>query len=497
MDIVGSLPAELQHMILGYLGNPDLCRSMRVSKTWKRVCLDPSLWRHLTFVRSTGRPLNKRVFNKIISIRAQGKVKRLTLCGLSKLRIDLPIFKATLKLLKQLESLSLRGVSELGLETGLGHEATPSSDEWSMTLFTNAPRGLKTLHFGNFRPVNVNNLWQAPSAIPMAQSLEELHLSELYSGSAVMKLLLSTVWPRLRKLTMSPLARHESWIPCLQFDLLKLSRVTPTLKDLCIYSLYPLMMASTPLLEHLERLELTVLIPENRLPLSSIPVHFEMATGTLRSMPRLSPTIRSLEFPDRAFGVLHAYEAISRAHPLITPDSHVLPPVTELEGLEHLYWRDTGPPSYRGSPDNLTLLTWFTDLIKPSMSNGTLTSLAITFSPDTQFAFDRVLDKSAIRTLSCFDFIDEEYDSRCGNKFATWVRGFTNLTTLGVFPQRTENCWMHVVKVLSTESRIETIYTNALTGIWRDEALKKAHEKGIKIIEASRIPEPVLQPSDP
>lgn len=496
MDIVSSLPAELQNMILGYLGNPDLCRSMRVSKTWKRVCLDPSLWRHLTFVRSTGRPLNKRVFNKIISIRAQGKVKSLTLCGLSKLRIDLPIFKATLKLLNQLESLSLKGGCEFGREMGQGHEAAPSSDEWSMTLFTNAPPGLKTLRFGDFRPVHVNNLWQAPSAIPMAQSLEELHLSDVYSGSGVMKLLLSTVWPRLRKLTMSPLARNESWIHCLQFDLLELSRLTPTLKDLCIYRLFPLMRAPTPLLEHLERLELTVHIPEIGQPLLSSPLHFEMATGALRSMPRLSPTIRSLEFPDRAFGVLHAYEAISRAYPLIVPSSHVLPPTTELERLEHLYWRDTGPSSYRGSPDNLALLTWFTELIKPSMSNGTLTSLAITFSPDTQFAFDKVLDKSGIRTLSCFDFIDEEYDSRCGNKFATWVRGFTNLTTLGVFPQRTDHCWMHVMKVLLTESRIETIYTNALTGVWRDEALRKADERGIKIIEASRIPEPVLQPSD-
>lgn len=217
MDILGSMPAELQTMVLGNLGNPDLCRSMRVSKTWKRACLDPSLWRHLTFVRSSSRNLRKGVFNKIISRRAQGKVKSLTLWGMSKLRIDLPIFKATLNSLKQLESLSLRGVGRMG-EVDL--EAAPPLDTWSKTLFQEAPPRLKTLDIGAFRPVNVSgSSWPAAPTIPMAQSLEELRLSHMTNNSATILLLLlySTVWPKLRKLTISSNTLRDS----LQIDLVR------------------------------------------------------------------------------------------------------------------------------------------------------------------------------------------------------------------------------------------------------------------------------------
>lgn len=142
---------------------------------------------------------------------------------------------------------------------------------------------------------------------------------------------------------------------------------------------------------------------------------------------------------------------------------------------------------------NLQALSWFTELIKPSAISGTLTSLAITFNPEMQLAFDNILDKQALRTLSCFDFIDEERfssDASCGNTFANWVRGFTNLTALGIFPQRTEICAMHVMKVLAYETRIKLIYTDVLTGVWRDQVLQKAEEMDIWVIESlSRIPE--------
>lgn len=202
MDILASVPAELQTMILANLGNSDLCRSMTVSKTWMRACLDPSLWRHLKFVGSPRRNLRKGVFNKIISKRAQGKVKSLALWGVSRLNIDLPKFKATLKALNQLESITLKGI----VDEGMGWQAAPPSDTWSRTLFEEAPPCLKTLHIGGLRPIVATRDWSPPSAIPMAQSLEELSLSHITTDSAIPLVLFSTVWPKLRKLTISSIA---------------------------------------------------------------------------------------------------------------------------------------------------------------------------------------------------------------------------------------------------------------------------------------------------
>lgn len=190
-----------------------------------------------------------------------------------------------------------------------------------------------------------------------------------------------------------------------------------------------------------------------------------------------------------------AYTAVALEYPHNGPNDRILPPVTELEQLEHLYLRDESL-QFRPNRENFDALAWFTELIKPSMSNGCLKSLAITFCPDTQLFFDKVLNKGAICTLSCFDFIDQGSGSGCGDTFATWVRGFHNLTTVGVFPQKSESSWMHVSKLLAQESSIETIYTDVLFGQPRDWVLEKAQEKGVKIIEASRIPEPVLQPRD-
>lgn len=509
MDILGSVPGELRNMILGSMSNSELCRIMRVSKTWKRACLDPSLWKHLKFVGASRRNLRKGVFNKIISKRAQCKVKSLDLRDVSKLNIDLPTLKATLKALNQLESLSLKGITvpEGG---NVDWQAAPPSDTWTRTLFEEAPPSLKVLHIGGLRPVYVPQLHSATLAIPMAQSLEELCLSHVTTVSIGPGLLSSTAWPKLRKLTMLAMSQIESlkinlvrfFTPSLVVQALivfqeRIAQATPSLTDLCIHNLSPFKEESTPSWEGLERLELIIQTLGHNIISTDITM--------MHSLPRLCPTIRSLEFPDGALMVLRHYHKIAQVYPDIAANyqdpsnivfnKRVLPPLTELERLEHLYMRD---PSllFARTVDGLESLAWFMDLIKPSMSNGSLTSLAVTFCPEFRFELDRVLNKDAIRTLSCFDFLDEGSGSQCGEAFVHWVQGFHNLTTVGVFPQRSEGCWMHVSKVLAKESRIETIYTDVLTGQARDWVLAKAQEKGVKIIEASRIPEPVLLPRD-
>lgn len=509
-DIVGSVPAELQTMILEKLGNADLCRSMRVSKTWKRACLDPGVWRHLEFIRSFGAPrrtLRQGVLNNIVSRRARGKAKSLTVWGVGDLGIDLTTLKATLQVLSRLESLSLKGVSGVDDETMRWEEA-PLGETWSVMAFVEAPPCLKKLQIAGFYPADASVHWPLPSTFPMAQSLEELCLSQVTSFSVAPKLLCSTVWPKLRKLTMLSLSRAgpmqvdlvRSFNPILVVQALillqdRLVHATPSLKDLRIRCLDARATGSTPSWESLEQLELGMDFQNYNLAL-----HPMLGTNVLLappaplvSVPQLRPTIRSLKFPGRALSVLDVYEEIAQAYSGTVNNNVTLPPVSELARLEHLYLRDTDHLFAHGVHD-VEALGWFMDLIEPSMSNGTLTSLAVTFCPEVRFELDRVLNKDAIRTLSCYDFIDEEYASYCGDTFADWVQGFHNVTTLGVFPQKSDSCWMHVSKVLKKESSIETIYTDILVGQPRDWVLAKAKEKGVTIIETSHVPEPVLQP---
>lgn len=503
MDILGSVPAELRTMILGNLGSADLCRSMRVSKTWKTACLDPSLWRHLTFYKTSGRNLRKGVFNKIITKRAQGKVKSLNLWGVDTLRIDLPTFKATLKVLKQLESLSLKG-SLVPEDESVGWQAAPNSQPWYQALFLEAPRCLKILHIGGFRHSFTS--WLATPSIPMAQSLEELCVSHSTTFSIYPILVSPPAWPKLRKLVIAGISYKEP----LEMDLVRffnqlgcanltdfqapLAEATPSLKDLCIHHVRPITNISTPSWESLERLELV---------LENVQYFISAQVDGLHSLPRLCPTLRSLVFPAGASTVLRHYQTNFQRHPEVSlryPDlslnGPLLPPVTELERLEHLCLRDSGLLFAR-TVSGLEVLAWFMDLIEPSMSNGSLTSLAVTFCPELRFELDRVLNKDAILTLSCFDFLDAGLGPHCGDDFAHWVQSFHNLTTVGVFPQKSEGSWMHVSKVLARESRIETIYTDVLKGQPRDWVLAKAREKGVKIVEASCIPEAVLQPLVP
>lgn len=190
MDIITSLPAELRCMILGKLHYPDLCRAMSVSKDWKGACLDPTLWRHLKFVKHWSgvscRPFRKHVFNDIICKRAQGGAKSLTVWDINDFGIRLPVLKAALRVLDRLEFLSLKG---LRIDEGC---------PWTKVLFEEAAPSLKTLHV-DFK-IHSLGKWPLPSAIPMAQSLEEFSVSSMVYLDFLTEMLCSTVWPMLRKL---------------------------------------------------------------------------------------------------------------------------------------------------------------------------------------------------------------------------------------------------------------------------------------------------------
>lgn len=215
-------------------------------------------------------------------------------------------------------------------------------------------------------------------------------------------------------------------------------------------------------------------------------------------LPRLPPGLRSLEVPghhNRSF--LSDYKLLAES----CKDENGVPVAVPLEQLEHLRLSDYEFP-LAGSAEYTTtciIYDWFTAKLARSVSNGKLWSLDIPFDDIVQSAFDRVLDKNDIRSLSC-NALSCHVDqlgllSREGEQLVTWLDGFPNLTTVGVFPDNPSVGKTMVAKLLSRkDSKIDTIYTNTLSGVYRDEALKVAAEKGIRVVHAVRVPEPKLEP---
>lgn len=213
---------------------------------------------------------------------------------------------------------------------------------------------------------------------------------------------------------------------------------------------------------------------------------------------RLHPGLRSLELPTSPVSYLCGYKYMAERYEA----THDQPLPLAFERLEHLRLSDYKPYSIRGSlvQDATAVISWFVGLLAPSISSGTLTSLDIPFDDILKAQLDQALDKNAIRTLSCnalnsrlgqFGILNTE-----GDDLLTWLDEFPNVTTVGIFPEDAEMCGMIIAKLLAKENKINTIYTNALTGMYRDDALAKAAKKGIKLIHADRVPEPILKPLD-
>lgn len=167
----------------------------------------------------------------------------------------------------------------------------------------------------------------------------------------------------------------------------------------------------------------------------------------------------------------------------------------KLGRLEHFCClTDSFRPKPSWMPDGIDF-----SAIQPSCESGTLRSLHISFSVETQLELDKFLDKQAIETLSCHDILMPSILDGGGHRghvaeFLEWVDEFPNLSTIGVFPQKTENAWMTVGKVLRRRPDIKTLYTDALHGVHRDEVLEYAAKNDVTIIHASRVPEPDLLP---
>lgn len=166
-----------------------------------------------------------------------------------------------------------------------------------------------------------------------------------------------------------------------------------------------------------------------------------------------------------------------------------------LDKLEHLHCTSVRSKARRYTQH---MLMECMDPIDASSANGTLRSLEIDFRPEV---YDGHINKNIIRTLSCHGILAASVheDGHAGQtqEFLDWIDGFPNLTTVGIFPQKAERAWMVVAKLLrklDDTSLIKTIYTDALYGVYRDQIIEEAAQKGIQIIHATRVPEPPLSP---
>lgn len=140
-----------------------------------------------------------------------------------------------------------------------------------------------------------------------------------------------------------------------------------------------------------------------------------------------------------------------------------------------------------------------TRLIQPSSVSRTLRSLELDWgSPMDEDA----LDKTVIHVLGCYNMAPPSIhpDGHPGavDDFLDWLDGFSNITTLGIFPLPAPKAWVMVAKFVrkldDKSSLVKTIYTNALYGVYRDTVIAEAAKKGIAIIDADRMPEPKFQP---
>lgn len=206
-DIIVSLPAELQALVLQHLSQAELCRCMRVTKSWNQVSRNPSLWKDLRLVKNwsalTPRPLRPGVLNDIILNRAAKLVKNLVIRGMRDFGIDDTKLRSILRALPQLRTLELRG-SDPAL---FSRTSVPSYKNVLDVLFQDAPSSLRTLHVEDFFEESGGrgyDDWSIPPG-PLVQNLQELtfiNLSDpLYflgpDGTT------PTVWPKLEKLMVS------------------------------------------------------------------------------------------------------------------------------------------------------------------------------------------------------------------------------------------------------------------------------------------------------
>lgn len=476
-------------MILNNLSHKDVCRAMRVSQVWHLACRDRHLWKDLHIIKTWKHtiprlPLRPGTLNNIIKL-SGNMATSLTISGLRDFRFDGPKLRAMLKALPELKTLSLAGRHDL-THTDDFRPLTPNcprfSDFWA-AVCEDAPPTLTTLHLSSFNLDSVS--WDPQPLCRLTKSLKELSLVRLNPVSAnlvidsVMQLNPHTLKTLIvkgcdledRPLNLCDLISRHAFLRTVTLDGVSMEpkpRHVEIEEGLSMDS----NLQNHVALNQLERVVLGKFYPGGMFPTSEMVRCLELNVAGLFSLNALMWTTE-VEKP-----FLPRLEHFR---------CHFDPHATNLELFQ----------TYMASlSDNDPYFA----LLRPSIENGTLRSLDLTFDSYMKAAIDQLFEESqkdTICTLSCHEVampsIVTGYGGTC-NEFLDWIDTFPNLRTVGAFPQKTENAHMLISSLMDKRPNIKTIYTNVLKGADRDKILARADKKHITIIHADRVPEPLLEP---
>lgn len=455
---------------------------MRVSKAWKLICCDRQLWKDLKLVKNWRHdgarlPFRPGALNRIVKLSGY-MATSLTIDGLWDFKFSEARLRAMLKALPELKILSLAGRHRDSI--GRPKELRPLANDvpefsgfWA-AIWEDAPSTLTTLHLNSF---NMDSGWDKP--IPtlaeshFKDSLQELSLIQLnlVDAARVIKAVLNNSNALFSTLTIKDcyagddeLHYHDMTINILKhvffrsvnLDAIVLGGSFAELKwspDWCC----------------LERLILGKLFSVGlRFPTSDKLRSLELNNDGLNSAKHLMWTSEAPAPTD-----LEHFRC------------HFDPHGAHIQQLYDGYLLEEHEPLFL--------------FLRPSIENGALRSLDLTFSKQIRIAFDKLFvedQKAALRTLSCHDVIMPSIVSGFGGNcddFLDWVKTFPNLTTVGAYPQKSENAYKLISTLMKERPAIKTIYTNVLNGAIRDEVLAVAKALGVVIVHADRVPEPVLK----
>lgn len=475
-------------MILQQLSHMEICRAMRVSKAWKLMCRDRQLWKDIRLIKNwrypTQRPpLRPGALNNIFKLSGH-MATSLTIDGLWDFKFDDTKLRAMLKSLPELRTLSLSGRRVLSASDK--HWSIPKGvprfcDFWA-AIWEGASPNLAMLHVSSFN--SADDPRQAPFVTPVSakcrfkDALRELSLVHIERSDAYLALqcAMSTL------LSINNLTIKECGL------FLDLGSILPDQSCISSLTLDSISIRSRQQntrhvdWDCLQRLVLGSFFTEGyKFPTSKILRSLELNWNGLNALnylrrkePSEKPFLPALEHFRCHFDIHNVYIQI------FDDDMHMV---------------DAQSPPYEVRP----LLS----ILRPSIENRTLRYLDLTFMNEVKVAIDALFTseqeeankKNAIQTLSCHDVTMPSINTGFGgnySEFLDWVETFPNLTTVGAYPQKSENAHMLILWLMKKRPDIKTIYTNVLRGAERDMVLDEARKRRIAIVHADRVPAPVL-----
>lgn len=208
VDIISKAPPEIQQTILQHLSLLELCRCMRVSKSWNHASRNPTLWRHLEFIKRwpapRSRPLPKGVLNDIISQRSQNLAQSLHFSGLFEFGISKSKLSSLLQGLPHLQMLSLHQIDPPMRGRYISRFLSDDHRfaDFFQIICRDAPKGLRRLQLADFDWMDgcLHGAGAIPETINFATSLRELDLVDVEAPAIILHLMRSTQWPSLKKL---------------------------------------------------------------------------------------------------------------------------------------------------------------------------------------------------------------------------------------------------------------------------------------------------------